>query len=286
MKEGRAHSFILAGPSGVGKTTLARIIANVAAGGQATATNIDEVPAADHTGVDDMRAVATRSLSRAIGVSPVKTIIIDEAHRLSAQAWDVLLKPIEEPPKHVFWCLCTTELGKIPKTIQTRCVRFDLKLLSEDQLLELLIRVADQEGFTTPDEVLETIAENSGGSPRQCLVHLEQCAYCTSADQARSFMRTVGQSKEVVDIARLLVAKKAASWQTAIKLLNTIGDVNPESVRIILCNYIAGALLKSKTENEARNLLRVLDCFSSPYAQSDKMAPLLLSIGLALGLDQ
>ncbi len=286
MREGRAHSFILAGPSGVGKTTLARIIANVAAGGHATATNIDEVPAADHTGVDDMRAVATRALSRAIGVSPVKTIILDEAHRLSANAWDVLLKPIEEPPKHVFWCLCTTNPGKIPRTIQTRCVKFELQPVDEVSIYELLLNVSQAENFAISEDVLEVIAEGSGGSPRQSLVYLEACRFCKNANDARGIIRTAAQAKEPVDLARLLIAKHGASWQSAVRIINSIENVEAESVRIVVSVYLAGCLAKARTEDEARNLLRVLDCFSTPYVSTDKLAPLYLSIGLALGLDQ
>lgn len=286
MKEGRARSFILAGPSGVGKTTLARIIANVAAGGQATATNIDEVPAADHTGVDAMRQVVTRSLYRAVGANPTKTIIIDEAHRLSANAWDALLKPIEEPPKHVFWIFCTTNLGKIPKTIQTRCVKFELQPVDEVSIYELLLKVSQAEGLGISEEVLEVIAEGCGGSPRQALVFLELCRFSENPNDARRVIRTAAQMKEPVDLARLLIAKHGANWQSAVRIINSMENVDAETVRIVLVNYVAGALAKSRTEDEARNLLRVLDCFSTTYNPSDKLAPLFLSIGLALGLDQ
>lgn len=286
LKEGRAHSFIVAGPSGVGKTTLARIIANVVAGGNATAVNLDEVPAADHTGVDDMRQVVTRSLYRAVGASPVKTIVIDESHRLSAQAWDALLKPIEEPPKHVFWVFCTTNPSKIPKTIQTRCVKFELQPVDEVSIYELLLKVSKAEGFAISEEVLEVIAEGSGGSLRQSLVYLEACRFSENPNDARRIIRTAAQMKEPVDLARLLIAKRGANWQAAVRIINSMENVDAEGVRIVLVNYVAGALAKSRTEDEARNLLRVLEAFSQTYNSSDKLAPLFMSVGLALGLDQ
>src|SRR5260221_235773 len=122
IHEKRAKAFIFAGPSGCGKTTLARILASKFAGGQAAITNLTERDGAFASGVDSVRELVSSGLYRAIGASSVKAIIIDECHKLSASAWTVLLKPIEEPPEHVYWMLCTTEPSKIPKTIKTRAV--------------------------------------------------------------------------------------------------------------------------------------------------------------------
>lgn len=286
VKEGRAHTFLFTGGSGTGKTTLARILANAFAGAQATAANIEEVDAATNSGADAMRSVVTRSLYRAVGASPVKIIIVDECHRLSAAAWTILLKPLEEPPKHVYWALCTTDPGKVPKAILTRCLRYDLKPVDEVSIYELLLKVSQAEGFGISEEVLEVIAEGCGGSPRQALVFLELCRFSENPNDARRVIRTAAQMKEPVDLARLLIAKHGANWQSAVRIINSMENVDAETVRIVLVNYVAGALAKSRTEDEARNLLRVLDCFSTTYNPSDKLAPLFISIGLALGLDQ
>lgn len=286
IKEGRTHTFLFTGISGTGKTTLARILANCFAGGQATAANIDEVDAATNSGADAMRAVIAKTFYRAVGASPVKVIIVDEAQRLSAAAWTILLKPIEEPPKHVFWVFCSTDPGKIPKAIQTRCLTYALKPVDEVSIYELLLKVSKAEGFDTSEDVLEVIAEGSGGSPRQALVFLEACRFSESASDARRIIRTAAQMKEPVDLAKLLIARRGANWQSALKIINSMDNVEAEGVRIIVTNYIAGALAKSRSEDEAKNLLRVLDAFSQTYNPSDKLAPLFISIGLALGLDQ
>lgn len=282
----RAQAFIFTGPSGTGKTTLARILANAFAGNEATAANIEEFDAATNSGAEAVRAIAGRALYRAIGSSPVKAIIVDEAHRLSATAWDALLKPIEEPPKHVFWFLCTTNVSKIPKTIQTRCLRYDLKPVSEEDLLHLLVRVADAKELTTPDEILEAIAENSEGSPRQALVYLEACMYCDTTADALRIMRTAGQTKEIVDLCRLLVSDRGRSWSAAIKLIKSMENVDGESCRIVINAYLTAVLLNTTNDKKAAYLLSILECFKTPYMQSDKLAPLLLSVGLALNLDQ
>lgn len=286
VKHNSQHSFLLCGPSGVGKTTLARIMANTFTNGSGTAANIEEIAAADHTGVDAMRTVVQRCAFRAIGGSPIKSIILDECHRLSGSAWDVLLKPVEEPPSHVYWFLCTTEPGKVPKTILTRCARIDLKLVSEDVIFKLLCRVADEEKLTTPDAVLEAIAEGSNGSPRQALTFLESCGHLTSVNEARIAMRSGGQSREAIDLCRFLVNGRAHTWAEAMKYAQALEGVDAEGVRITIVNYLTTVLLNTKDNRKAVELLRLMEPFLKPFQTSDRMGPLLHSLGLALGLDQ
>lgn len=285
IKDNRAKSFLFAGPAGVGKTSLGRILINSFAGNQATAANIEEIAAADSTGVDAMREVIRHTLHRAIGPSPIKAVLLDECHRLSGSAWDVLLKPIEEPPAHVYWVLCSTNPGKIPKTILTRCLRYDLKAVGEDELLELLVRVIDAEKLEVPDAVVEAVVEEAGGSPRQALVFLETCAYCTTANEARAAMRSAAKSREAVDFCRFLLGQRGRTWAEAMKYVKALQDTDAEGIRIVVVNYLSTVLADAKGNDKAAGLLALLECFSTPYTSTDKQAPLLRSIGLALGLD-
>lgn len=285
VKDARARAFIFTGPSGTGKTTISRILANEFSGANRSVVNLEEVDGASKSGAHDMRELVTRTLYRAIGGSPTKFIIVDEAHRLSTAAWTVLLKPIEEPPAHVYYAFCTTDAGKLPKAIVTRCLRYDLKPVKEELILDLLVKVADVEKLEIDDEVIEAIAENCNGSPRQALVFLEACLGCKTIGEAREIMRSAGQSREVVDLARWLLAGKAHTWAEAQKYLKALDGQEAESVRIVLCNYFAAVLLNTKSDKTALNILTLLDAFKNPYYSPDKMAPLLYSVGLAIKLD-
>jgi DNA polymerase III gamma/tau subunit len=254
-------------------------------GANRSAINLEEVDGASKSGAEDMRELVTRTLYRAIGGSPTKFIIVDEAHRLSAAAWTVLLKPVEEPPSHVYWAFCTSEVAKIPKAIVTRCLRYDLKPVKEELILELLIKVADAEKLEVTDDIIEAIAENCAGSPRQALVYLEECLSCKDVNEAREIMRSAGQSKELIDLARWLVSGKGRNWAEAMRYLKPLAGLEAESCRIMLQNYFAAVLSGAKSDKAASNVLALIEMFSKPYYAPEKMAPLYLSIGLALKLD-
>jgi len=281
-----SHSWLFTGPSGTGKTSLARILANTFAGGTAGPSNIIEIDMATNSGAEATRDLALKANYKALGISPVKTIICDEVHRCSAAAWSSLLKPIEEPPSHTYWILCTTETSKIPETIKNRCVTFVLKPVDEVEIFGLLEKVNKLEKFNTAPEVLETIAENSSGSPRQALTNLELCSHAKTANEARELLRSALQMKGPVDLARLLIDKRKPQWTDITKCMAAMENVDAEGIRIVIVNYIAGCLMRAKNNDEAKRFLFILDNFATPYQASDKLSPLFLSIGLALGLDQ
>lgn len=271
------HAFLFCGPSGVGKTTLARIAATTLG---AAPQAILEIDAASNTGIDAMREVMASARLRPLN-GAVKAIIIDEAHALSKNAWDSMLKSVEEPPEHLFWFFCTTEPTKVPKAIKTRCHSSVLDEVSHEDIEGLLNDVIEDEKIDIPDEVYDVVVKQSNGSPRQALVNLEACRSLSTRREAAEALQAVLDSDPVHALCQMMVSAKG-SWQTAMGLVEKMGTTNPESVRIVVVNYIAAVLRNTNTDKKAEALLDVLDAFSTPYSQSEKQAPLLLSIGRVL----
>lgn len=167
-----AHAYLFSGSRGTGKTSVARILAREAG---AADEDIYEIDAASNRGIDDIRA-----LREAVAVmpfsSPFKVYIIDEAHMLSKDAWNALLKTLEEPPKHVIFVLATTELDKVPETIASRCQCFVFRRPGREVVRKQVLLVAHKEGLELEAGAADLIAMLGDGSFRDALGALEKIA--------------------------------------------------------------------------------------------------------------
>jgi len=276
IKKRSSQAIIFTGPSGVGKTSLARIFATAMG---CSKNNINEIDAATNTGIDKAREMARSIQYYGLGTNTSKAIIIDEAHRLTTPAWESLQKPIEEPPDHAFWILCTTQPDKIPKTIKTRCPIFDLHPIQHDEINSLLRRVVKKEKLKTPKVIISFIADNCEGSARQALVNLNLCEVCTSVTDAKELLAEAEGSVGIIDLCRWLIGGKNKNWSTALKLIKKLDNENAESCRLVIINYVTAVLKNTQNDRKAQYLLSILEVFSGEsYNQSEKMAPLILAV--------
>ncbi|HLH51024.1 MAG TPA: DNA polymerase III subunit gamma/tau [Roseiarcus sp.] len=194
---GRIHqAYILTGVRGVGKTTTARILArafNYSVPGKVDAPSVElaelgvhcqaiiesrhvdviEMDAASHTGIDDIREIIENARYRPVSAR-TKVYIIDEVHMLSKAAFNGLLKTLEEPPEHVKFVFATTEIDKVPVTVRSRCLRFDLKRIETGVLTRHLEKICAAEGVAAEPEALALIARLAEGSVRDALSLLDQ----------------------------------------------------------------------------------------------------------------
>lgn len=188
-----AQSFLLTGPSGVGKTTMARILAkalccssfdeptpepcgtcdNCKMIADSNHPDVYEIDAATHNGVDDVRQLA-EDATFAPNLARRRVFIMDEAHMLSSSAWNALLKLIEEPPEHVTFMFATTEIDKVPATVANRCQRFDFRAIDRDTVARTLGSIAEREGASVPQGLLYRIARAAGGGMREAQTLLDQ----------------------------------------------------------------------------------------------------------------
>ena len=188
-----AHAFLFTGVRGVGKTTAARIVARglnclntdkptIAPCGKCNSciaaandrhVDIIEIDAASHTGVDDMREL-TEGVRYKPSVGRFRIYIIDEVHMLSNQAFNALLKTLEEPPEHAKFIFCTTEIRKIPITVLSRCQKFDLRRVSNSEIINHLKMICESENVLIDSESLNLLARSSEGSVRDSLSLLDQ----------------------------------------------------------------------------------------------------------------
>lgn len=271
----RPHSFLFTGPSGCGKTTLARIVATMLG---CDPSNVTEADAATNTGIDAARELLSGIRYMGLGNSPNKMYIIDEVHMLSKQAWASLLKTIEEPPAHAYFALCTTDEGKIPEAIKTRCMAYNLKPVKYDPLMDLLEMVVDEEKLDPFDGLLEMIARACNGSPRQALVMLAMTMECDDEKEAARLLEAPLEDKEIIDLCRMLI-KGDLTWDKVTKTLKAIPESNPESIRIVIVNYLNSCLIGSTSDKNTMRLLDIQAQFLKPSNTSDKMAPILQAFG-------
>jgi DNA polymerase-3 subunit gamma/tau len=250
-----AHAFLLTGVRGVGKTSTARLIAKalncVGPDGQSGPTiapcnvcdqcraisegrhiDVIEMDAASHTGIDDIREIIDAVRYASVSAR-YKIYIIDEVHMLSKNAFNALLKTLEEPPEHVKFLFATTEVNKVPVTVLSRCQRFDLRRIPAEKLAAHFAEVSKAEGVEVEDEALGMIARAAEGSARDGLSILDQAiahgAGAVSADQVRDMLGLADRGR----IRRLLQLVLSGDATAALAELDEAHELGVDPTQLL-----------------------------------------------------
>lgn len=287
------HALIFSGIRGTGKTTLARIMAKALNCEQGPATepcntcrscreitggasiDLQEVDGASNRGIQEIR-----ELKEKIRFLPThsrfKIILIDEVHMLTAEAFNALLKTLEEPPNHVYFMFATTELHKVPVTILSRCQRYELKRLDHHELTTHFSRLAASEGFEIEPEAVDMIVRESGGSVRDGLSLLDQIfSYSGRQIQAQDVVEMLGlvSHQLVSKLGTALLQGDLAAvyrqldtlYQHGSDLRRFVNDLLTWLRSVIVCKVSPnpGQLLEA-TDNELIELTKTADSYSLP----------------------
>lgn len=226
-----SHAYLFSGPRGTGKTSAAKIFAQTINCEQmptrepcnecdacrgirdGSIPDVIEIDAASNTSVDDIREIRDK-VKYAPSAVPYKVYIIDEVHMISVNAFNALLKTLEEPPAHVVFILATTEPHKVPLTIISRCQRFDFKPISNQTIVERMKYIMSEENYPITDEALEAIALNAEGGMRDALSILDQAISYSDGEVTVDDVLAVtgGVSQDIlVDITKALYRQETSA---------------------------------------------------------------------------
>ncbi|MDY4920417.1 MAG: DNA polymerase III subunit gamma/tau [Phascolarctobacterium sp.] len=262
LNSGRiAHAYLFAGPRGTGKTSTARILAkalncehgptpnpcgeceNCRRIADSTSLDVYEIDAASNRGIDEIKA-----LREQIAYAPVdcryKVYIIDEVHMLTTEAFNALLKTLEEPPSHVIFILATTDPHKIPPTIHSRCQRFDFRRVTVDEIVEHLAKVAEGSGLVADEEALRLLAIQSEGGMRDALSLLDQCGVMSREITAATVHAVLGiVGREALRELALAIGKQEVT--VALQQLERIIEQGKDVRQLLteLVEYLRAVLL-------------------------------------------
>lgn len=245
------HSFLLHGPTGCGKTTLARI---TAAELGCRGGDVKEVDSADFRGIDTVREI--RKQSQFIPLEgDCRVWIVDECHKMTNDAQNALLKILEDTPQHVYFILCTTEPQKLLKTIRGRCIELQVSPLSDSLMRRLLISIARKEDQEVEEEVIVQIIQDSTGLVRNAIQILDQVLRVEPEQRIETAKRAAEQVSESIELCRALI--KGAGWTEVRKILTGLKDEDPEGIRRVLLGYSKSVLL-NKEDNRAALIIEEL----------------------------
>ncbi|MBI2028853.1 DNA polymerase III subunit gamma/tau [Candidatus Gottesmanbacteria bacterium] len=278
-KKNFPHAFLFTGSKGIGKTSTARIVAKIincekrsfskskgefiepcnkcemcTSITKGNSLDVMEIDAASNRGIDEMRSLREK-ISLAPSHASYKVYIIDEVHMLTTEAFNALLKTLEEPPQHVIFILCTTEIHKIPDTISSRCTVVVFKKASETELLNSLQRVVQGEKIKIENDALKLIAQFSDGSFRDGVKTLEHLVLRNNTSLTAEVVKKTIMSGDIneKDLINLILNKKAKEALSIIQKSAESG-IDPRQLNHQLLNELRTKLIMEVQTKNGSNV--------------------------------
>ncbi len=296
-----SHAYLFAGPRGTGKTSLARILARTVnceklsregepcgtcapciALGEGRLVDLIEIDAASNRGIDEIRELKEK-IVYAPTQAKAKVYIIDEVHMLTKEAFNALLKTLEEPPSHAYFILATTELHKIPETIVSRCQQFAFRRIGSEDLVQRLADIAASEGITAEPAALKLIGRLAAGGMRDAIGLLEQMSQGGEVTEAK-----VSAELGLIGSSALESFYEALQKQEALTAIQKIGEWNAEGRSLQqlaseFLHFLRGRFLEAVEKRACvQNLLETIDAFTQ--ARMDMNHALIPSLPLEIAV--